>query len=115
MNGSTGAVLARSLTTLRALIDSAVSEVRLAAGNAKPRERMSVEEFLSNVAISARLLADHHDVQFSVEPIDSRLAVDVDVQLLESAVMNILQNAFKFSRPRRGSRSVQVPRLGHAK
>ena len=100
VNGSTGTVLARSLTTLRALIDSAVSEVRLAAGNAKPRERMSVEEFLSNVAISARLLADHHDVQFSVEPIDSRLAVDGDVQLLESAVMNILQNAFKFSRPR---------------
>ena len=100
VNGSTGTVLARSLTTLRALIDSAVSEVRLAAGNTKPRERMSVEEFLSNAAISARLLADHHDVQFSVEPIDSRLAVDGDVQLLESAVMNILQNAFKFSRPR---------------
>ncbi len=97
-NGSTGAVLARSLTNLRALVESTLSEVRMADTD-QPRERVNVKKFLADVAASARLLADHHDIRFVVEPVDSELAVDGDPQLLASAVMNLLQNAFKFTPP----------------
>jgi signal transduction histidine kinase len=37
-------------------------------------------------------------MQFTVVPVDPALAVDADPQLLASAVMNLLHNAFKFSR-----------------
>ena len=99
VNGSSGTVLARSLTNLSALIETAVSEVRLTTGQAEPRTRLNVGDFLAAVALSGRLLADHHDVIFGLDAVDSTLAVDGDVQLLESAVMNLLQNAFKFTRP----------------
>jgi signal transduction histidine kinase len=96
VNGSTGTVLGRSLTNLRALVETTISEVRLGATH-QARERMNVHAFLEDVVLSARLLAEHHEIQFLVEPVESRLAIDGDPQLLGSAVMNLLQNAFKFT------------------
>jgi signal transduction histidine kinase len=96
VNGSTGTVLGRSLTNLRALVETTISEVRLGTTD-QPRERMNVQAFLADVALSARLLAEHHEIQFLVEPVEPRLAIDGDPQLLGSAVMNLLQNAFKFT------------------
>jgi signal transduction histidine kinase len=98
VNGSTATVLGRSLMSLRALIDSTISEVRLTAP-VQPRERTVLRSFLTEVIASASLLAEHHGARLSVEPIDSSLAIDADPQLLASALMNLLQNAFKFSRP----------------
>ena len=99
VNGSTSAVLGRCLTTLRALIESTLSEVRLTAANPPPVHRIIVDRFLHDVAASAALLADHHDIRFEVKPSDPADAVDGDEHLLCSAVMNLLQNAFKFTRP----------------
>lgn len=98
VNGSTATVLGRSLMSLRGLIDSAVSEVRLTAP-ARPRERTALRDFLTEVIASASLLAEHHGATLAIEPVDSALAIDADPQLLASALMNLLQNAFKFSRP----------------
>jgi signal transduction histidine kinase len=42
--------------------------------------------------------ARSRDVTFKVGPIESGLAVDADRQMLGSAVSNLLQNGFKFSR-----------------
>ena len=98
VNGTTGTVLARSLTGLSALIESTLSEVRLAA-EPRPREVITVQAFLTDLAAAAALLADHHKVQFSVEPIDPGLTIEGDPHLLTSAVMNLLQNAFKFTSP----------------
>ncbi|HJR58373.1 MAG TPA: HAMP domain-containing sensor histidine kinase [Vicinamibacterales bacterium] len=98
VNGSTGTVLGRSLTNLRALIESTVAEVRL-TDVTRRRARMAVGEFLADVAAGARLLSDQHEIQFLVEPTDSGPAIDGDPQLLASAVTNLLQNAFKFTRP----------------
>ena len=96
LNGAAGAVLARSLTSLHALIESTVSEVRLAA--AEPlRESISVRDFLNTVAASADLLAGQHKTRFAVEPIDVTTVIEGDPQLLMSAVMNLLENAFKFT------------------
>ena len=98
VNGAAGAVLARSLSSLHALIESTVSEVRLAAAD-PDRESISVRDFLITVAASADLLAGQHKTRFSVEPIDATTVIEGDPQLLMSAVMNLLENAFKFTPP----------------
>lgn len=94
INGSTGAVLGRSLTSLRVLIDRTLSEVRLAAGKQR-RERLSVTEFMDEIAASGILHSENRGIGFTVAPVDAALAVDADPQLLTSAVMNLLHNAFK--------------------
>ena len=98
IGGSTGGVLGRSLTGLRDLIDRSLAEVRLASGQAL-RTRVLVAEFLEDIEVAASLDAKTRKVDFTVTPMEYGVAVEVDRQLLASAVSNLLQNAFKFSRP----------------
>jgi signal transduction histidine kinase len=94
INGNTGAVLGRSLTGLRALTDRTLSEVRLAAGRQR-RERFSVTTFVDDVVATGVLHSEYRGVHFTVAPVDPSLAIEGDPQLLTSAVMNLLHNAFK--------------------
>lgn len=94
INGSTGAVLGRSLTSLRDLVDRTLSEVRLAAGKQR-RERLSVTTFVDEIAAAGVLHSEYRGIRFTVVPVDPALAVDGDPQLLTSAVMNLLHNGFK--------------------
>ena len=94
VNGSTGAVLGRSLTGLVAIVDRAISEVRLAAAHQR-RETISVATFVDEIAATGMLHAEYRGIRFTVAPVDPVLAVDADPQLLASAVMNLLHNAFK--------------------
>src|SRR5207245_9741135 len=87
-------VLGRSLTGLRDVVDRTLSEVRLAAGR-QLRERLPVITLLDEIAAAGLLHAEYRDIAFTVDSIDPALAVDGDPQLLTSAVMNLLQNAFK--------------------
>ena len=96
INGSTGSVLGRSLMTLRDLVDNTLSDVRMAA-NIQRRERLTVAAFLGEIAVVANLQAECRGLRFVVEPVDPAMAVDGDPQLLASAVMNLLNNAFKFT------------------
>lgn len=96
VNGNTGAVLGRSLTGLRDLADSTLSDIRTAASHQRP-ELMSVSVFLGDIAVAAALQAEYSGLQFTVEPIDPELSVNVDRQLLSSAVTNLLSNAFKYT------------------
>lgn len=96
-SGSTGAVLGRSLVDIRDLADSIVSEVRLAAA-ARRRDRVSLRVFVDEISVAADLHAEYRNVHLTVEPVDPTLAVEVDPQLLASAVMNLLHNAFKYTR-----------------
>ena len=48
--------------------------------------------------VVARLHAEYREMPFSVEPLPRQLAIDADPQLLASAVMNLLSNAFKYTR-----------------
>ncbi len=96
INGSTGAVLGRSLMNLRDLVDNTLSDIRMAADIQQP-ERVPVAHFLDELAIAGNLHAESRAVHFAIEHVDPRLAVDADPQLLASAVMNLLTNAFKYT------------------
>jgi signal transduction histidine kinase len=98
INGSTGAVLGRSLMSLRDLVDTTLSEIRIAA-NQQRRERISVTPFLTEIAIAGALHAEARGLRFTVEPGDQAWAVTADPQLLASAVTNLLNNAFKYTAP----------------
>lgn len=94
INGSTGAMLGRSLMALRDLIDRTLSEVRLVA-NVRHIVRLPVAPFVDEIAATGLLHAEYRKIAFTVVPIDQELTVDADPQLLSSAVMNIMHNAFK--------------------
>jgi signal transduction histidine kinase len=95
-SGSTGAVLGRSLIDIRDLVDSIVSEVRLGA-TTRRRDRVSLLVLVDEVAVAANLHAEYRNIQLTVEPVDPTLAINVDPQLLASALMNLLHNAFKYT------------------
>jgi signal transduction histidine kinase len=98
LGGSTSAVHARSLAGLSALVERSLAEVRLEAGT--PRlQRLVVADFIEEVELVAQLQAEGRGITLRVSPVDGDLVVDADRQLLASAVSNLLQNAFKFTRP----------------
>jgi signal transduction histidine kinase len=107
VNGNTGAVLGRTLIAMRDLVDSTLSDIRTAASHQRP-EVVSVSLLLNDVAAGARLQAEYNGLQFSVEPIDPVLSVNVDQQMLASAVTNLLSNAFKYTP--RGARVIMRAR-----
>ena len=96
INGSTGALLGRSLMNLRDLVDNTLADVRMAA-NIQQRERVRVSAFLGEIAVGANLQAEVRGLRFCVENVDADMFVTGDAQLLASAVMNLLNNAFKFT------------------
>jgi signal transduction histidine kinase len=112
VGGSTGAVLGQSLISLSQIIDNALAEVRLTATEPR-RERVSLLEFVEDVAIAAHLHAEYRKIQLVVEAVDPVLAIDADSQLLALAVMNLLQNAFKYSRA--GGRVILRTRAAQAR
>jgi signal transduction histidine kinase len=94
INGSTGAVLGRSLMNLREVIDRTLSEVRLEVGK-QARARLAVVRFIDDIAATGLLHSEYRGIQFTIEPVDHTLWIDADPHLLGSAVMNLLHNAFK--------------------
>lgn len=96
VNGSTGSVLGRSLMDLRDLVDNTLADVRMEA-KIQRRERLPVADFLSEIAVVANLHAAVRGQRFEVDQVDAGLTVNGDPQLLESAVANLLNNAFKFT------------------
>ncbi|MCA1582283.1 MAG: HAMP domain-containing histidine kinase [Acidobacteria bacterium] len=97
--GATGAVLDRSLVALSNLIDRTFTEVRLAAGEPAQQRLFSLAGFIAEVRLSASLEAQVKDCVLKVSDVAPELAVDADRDLLFAAVGNLLQNAFKFTRP----------------
>jgi signal transduction histidine kinase len=96
--GSTSLVHERSLMGLRNLIDRSLAEVRLDAG-IELRERINVAEFLEEVEISAFILAQARSIAFEMGFAERSVTIEGDRQILAGALSNLLQNAFKFTRP----------------
>ena len=97
--GSTGKVLERSLLGLRALVGQSISAVRLSQG-IQHRERFPVSEFIAEVTSAAGMEAHARNVTLTVLPVDAAVSIEGDRQILAAVVSNLLQNAFKFTRPR---------------
>jgi signal transduction histidine kinase len=98
VTGSTVEVLERSLFGLRNLADRSMSEARLESG-IHHKERLRLASFIEEMEIDGSFAATNRDLKFSVERVDDTLLIDVDRQLFASAIANLLQNAFKFTRP----------------
>jgi hypothetical protein len=97
ITGATGAVLERSLIGLRTLVDRSLADVRVAAGIPRRHELVSLADFIGQVGSSASLEARSRECLFKVSDVEERLAIDVDRDMLLSALGNLLQNAFKFT------------------
>src|SRR6185437_3181977 len=98
LSGSTGAVLERSLNELRSLVDRSLGDVRRAAGLPPQRQLIALADFIATQKAAASLEAQARGCILKVTAVDPNLAVEVDRGLLSSAVGNLLQNAFKFTR-----------------
>jgi signal transduction histidine kinase len=98
VGGSTSAVLTRSLAGLRDLIDRELAEVRLGAG-VHHRETVVVRDLIEDVEAAATMDANARGLEFSVASLSKEVTVRADRQILASVVANLLQNAFKFTRP----------------
>jgi signal transduction histidine kinase len=99
VGGSTGKVLERSLVAQRALISRSLAEIRMTQG-VQNREPTVVAEFIQDVAANAGLEADARNVRLIVICPEDGAKVEVDRQVLSAVVTNLLQNAFKFTKPR---------------
>ena len=97
--GSTGTVLHRSLMASRALINRSLSEIRLTHGVQDPQVFL-ISEFIDELASSARIEAEAKGIILTVLPVEVGVAVEADRQVMGAVVGNLLQNAFKFTRPR---------------
>jgi signal transduction histidine kinase len=98
VGGATGAVLGRSLSGLRDLVDRSLADARLIAG-IQNRERIIMSEFIEEVEVAAAMEARERGLRLTVVGLDGDVAVAADRQILSSVVANLLQNAFKFTRP----------------
>lgn len=96
--GSTGDVLSRSLVGLRDLVAQSLDEVRMTTGVVKT-ERIAVPEFIAHIAAAATLTATARGLTLVVPAVEEELAVEANQQVLGAVIGNLLQNAFKFTRP----------------
>jgi signal transduction histidine kinase len=98
VGGSTGRVLERSLVAQRTLIARSLSEIRMTQG-VENREPIRVAEFIAEVAANAGLEANARKVRLTVACADDGARVEADRQILSAVIINLLQNAFKFTKP----------------
>ncbi len=111
VNGSTGAVLERSLTRLTSLVDRTLAEVRIEGGSVE-RERVELPRFLEEIEIAASLTANAKGINLAVVlPTEAGLAVEVDPHVLSAIVVNLVQNAIKFT-PDGGHVQVSASAIG---
>lgn len=96
--GSTGVIHERSLLGLQTLIDRMLADVRLDAG-LQNLERIPLSEIIEEAEVSALLFARTRGLRLAVISVDPSVIVAADRQILVGAVANLLQNAFKFTRP----------------
>src|SRR5581483_8428863 len=80
------------------LVTRSLAEVRLTQG-IQNREQFRVRGFIEEISSGSALDANGRGVRLIVTPVDDALAIAGDRQVLAAVVGNLLQNAFKFTRP----------------
>lgn len=97
--GGAGTVLYRSLMGVRDLVSRSLAEMRLTKGVQHP-EQFLVSDLLDELMPAATLAADAGGVTLAVMPVEAGVAIEADRQVVAAVLMNLLQNALKFTRPR---------------
>ena len=98
IHGSTGTLLGTSLRRMRLLIDRTLSEVRIDSG-VHSSVPVPVSELFEEIEVVAGLELNERHIEMSIEGGPFAMSVLGDHQILASALANLIQNAFKFSRP----------------
>jgi len=99
VGGSTGAVLKRSLVSMEGLIHHSLAAVRDAAMAPLHMREFSLAIFLADAGRVAELYAADTGCTLRIVEVDAQLAIEGNRELLLAALGNLLQNAFKFTRP----------------
>jgi signal transduction histidine kinase len=99
LGGATGAVLDRSLTGLRDLIDLTLDEVRVTAVSPVPHTMMRLADLVTEAAEVAKLEAKSRGCTLQICDVDRSLMVGGDRAHLLSALRNVLQNGCKYTHP----------------
>jgi signal transduction histidine kinase len=97
--GATGAVLRRSLMTLTSRISRSLEEVRHAAEPRLASEVFPVASFIAEAGNAALLEATARGCPLTVRNVNPQLEIQGDRDLLLGALVNLLLNAVKFTRP----------------
>jgi signal transduction histidine kinase len=97
IGGSTSAVLRRSLLGLGALVNRGLAEVRLTEG-VQNRETFLVSRFVEELGAGAIMEATNRGIKLEVLAVDEDLMILADRQVLSAVVVNLLQNACKFTK-----------------
>lgn len=98
VGGSVSALVARNLARMSSLIHRSMVEVRLSAGT-QYRERVAVAALIEEAEIDGTLEATSRGLALTVVGGEPGIDVDVDRQIVAGALVNLMQNAFKFTRP----------------
>ena len=97
IHGTSGQLLARALGNLTTLVERMLSDVRLGADLTR-RDPIELAPFVEEMAMTAALDAESRGVAFTLDA-ETTGTVDGDRHQLLSAVMNIVRNALKFTKP----------------
>jgi signal transduction histidine kinase len=100
IGGSTGRLVKRSLVALGGLLERSLEEVRSTAGAEHSNQVFSLSAFIADAKGIALLGAQTGDCSFAVPEVDRSIGIQGNRELLLAALVNLLQNAFKFTRPR---------------
>jgi hypothetical protein len=92
--GSTGRIMEDGLKRMQKLIDQSLTEVRLRIDPDVHAEKINVLQLVNQINTLADAYLKNQTISVSVDP---SLCINVDQQLLFSALTNLVQNALKFS------------------
>lgn len=99
VGGSTGALVKRSLDALAGLLEHSVAEVRARAHASDLPHPFSLAAFIADASSIASLSAVERGCAFLVPEVDRSIGIAGNRDHLLAAVVNLLQNAFKFTHP----------------
>lgn len=97
--GPTGTLLQSCLLRLRMIVDGLPQQGRLAEAMPVHQRLISVAQFIADVGFSAQLAAKVRGCTLKILPVDARLAMNVDRNMLFRALQNLLQSAFPLTAP----------------
>lgn len=97
MAGATGAVLKRSLKAMGKLVERSFAEVRIKGVPPEQHKVFSLADFIAEAKATAALDANTRGCSFTVADVDLQLGVEGNRDLLMGALLNLLQNPFKFT------------------